>query len=146
MQLMSCRLLQAMLGRRASVIAPGCLFFILPMNCFLSRAPMCRRGVAPVRSALLALGGLLASMAAQAETASARTAAVLQQPLLWVCAALFALVFLAMLAAIAWHRRSVRKRGASMQEPTWVELCWTLIPMLIVLGSAWPVLRLLQLS
>lgn len=66
--------------------------------------------------------------------------------LLWLCAVLFAAVFTAMLLAIWRHRRGVRRRGESMQEPAWVELCWTVIPILIMLGAAWPVFRLLSQS
>lgn len=98
----------------------------------------------PARLGVLA--GWLAAAGVQAQETAAPAAGALQQNLLWLSAALFALVFGAMLTAIAWHRRRVRKRGGSMQEPTWVELCWTLIPILIVLGSAWPVFRLIQLS
>ncbi|MFT4191425.1 MAG: cytochrome c oxidase subunit II transmembrane domain-containing protein [Comamonas sp.] len=95
---------------------------------------------------LLAAGGLaLAAGAAWAQDTAPAPAAGggLRLGLLWLCAILFAAVFVAMLAAIWHHRRAVKRRGESMQEPAWLELCWTLVPILIVLGAAWPVFKLL---
>ncbi|KAF1021946.1 MAG: hypothetical protein GAK30_01448 [Paracidovorax wautersii] len=90
-------------------------------------------------SVLPACAALLAGSA----HAQAGTAGAAHPGLLWLCAALFVAVFVAMLLAIWRHRRQVKRRGESMGEPGWVELCWTLIPILIVAGAAWPVFRLL---
>lgn len=94
------------------------------------------------------LQALLALSAAPA--AWAQASLVVPEPqgephlgLLALCAILFAVVFAAMLIVLWRHRVRVRRRGERMDESWWVELCWNLIPLLIVLGAAWPVFRLL---
>lgn len=98
-----------------------------------------------IRSRLLssALPACAVLLAGSAHAQTGTMAGAAHPGLLWLCAVLFVAVFAAMLLAIWRHRRQVRRRGESMDEPGWVELCWTLIPILIVAGAAWPVFRLL---
>jgi cytochrome c oxidase subunit II len=55
-----------------------------------------------------------------------------------VCVVIFVLVFGVMFYSIFKHRKSVGHKAAQFHESTTVELIWTLIPFLILMGLALP--------
>ena len=62
---------------------------------------------------------------------------------LWICVAIFAGVFGAMLFAVIYHRKSERHKTAHFHENTAVDVIWTIVPILILVALAWPVARML---
>ena len=63
---------------------------------------------------------------------------VLHQLALWVCIAGGIFVAGVMFYAIFAHRREDRSNVAHFHESTLVEIMWTAIPMLILVGAAIP--------
>jgi cytochrome c oxidase subunit II len=61
----------------------------------------------------------------------------------WICVAIFVAVFSVMIYAMFAHRKSVGHKPAQFHENTTVEIVWTIIPFLILLGMAWPATRVL---
>jgi cytochrome c oxidase subunit II len=55
-----------------------------------------------------------------------------------ICTLIFIVVFGAMLWAIIKHRKSVGHRAEQFHENTTVEILWTVIPFLILVGMAYP--------
>jgi len=55
-----------------------------------------------------------------------------------ICAVIFVAVFGVMLYSILKHRKSLGHKPASFHESTTVEIIWTIIPLLIVIGMALP--------
>ena len=60
-----------------------------------------------------------------------------------ICVIIFIVVFGAMLIAIIKHRKSVGHRAEQFHENTTVEILWTVIPFLILVGMAYPSTRTL---
>lgn len=58
--------------------------------------------------------------------------------ILVVCAVIFVVVFGAMFYSILKHRKSVGHKAAHFHENTTVEIVWTVVPFLILLGMAAP--------
>ncbi|WP_026076017.1 cytochrome c oxidase subunit II [Noviherbaspirillum massiliense] len=58
--------------------------------------------------------------------------------MLVICLAIFIAVFGVMFYSIVKHRKSVGHRPATFHESTAVEIAWTIIPFLIVIGMALP--------
>jgi len=58
--------------------------------------------------------------------------------ILWVCAAIFVVVFGAMFYSIYKHRKSVGHKAAQFHENHVLEIVWTIIPALILIGMAYP--------
>jgi cytochrome c oxidase subunit II len=56
----------------------------------------------------------------------------------WICVIIFCAVFGVMFFSIFKHRKSVGHKAAQFHENTTVEIVWTVIPFLILLGMAWP--------
>ncbi len=63
--------------------------------------------------------------------------------ILWVCVVIGIVVFGAMIVSIIKHRKSVGHRPANFHENTVVEVVWTVIPFLILVGMAVPAARTL---
>ncbi len=63
--------------------------------------------------------------------------------IMWVCVGIFIVVFGTMFYAIWKHRKSVGHQAAQFHESTTVEIIWTAIPFLILIGMAWPATRLI---
>ena len=61
--------------------------------------------------------------------------------ILWVCVAIFVIVFGTMFWSIYKHRRSMGAKAAQFHENTIVEMIWTIIPFLILVGMALPATR-----
>jgi cytochrome c oxidase subunit 2 len=57
---------------------------------------------------------------------------------LWVCVAIFFIVFGAMFWSVFKHRRSVGAKAAQFHENTTVEIIWTVIPLVVLVAMAWP--------
>jgi cytochrome c oxidase subunit 2 len=58
--------------------------------------------------------------------------------ILWVCVAIFVIVFGAMFWSILKHRRSVGAKAAQFHENTTIEVIWTIVPFVILIGMAYP--------
>ena len=60
-----------------------------------------------------------------------------------ICLVIFVLVFGVMFYSILKHRKSVGHKSQELPEPIWVELGWTIVPLLIVIGMALPATKVL---
>jgi cytochrome c oxidase subunit II len=60
-----------------------------------------------------------------------------------ICAVIFVIVFGVMFYSILKHRKSVGHKSQELPEPIWVELGWTIVPLLIVIGMALPATKVL---
>ncbi len=60
-----------------------------------------------------------------------------------ICLVIFVLVFGVMFYSILKHRKSVGHKAQTLSEPIWVELGWTIVPLLIVIGMALPATKVL---
>jgi cytochrome c oxidase subunit 2 len=58
--------------------------------------------------------------------------------MLYICTAIFVLVFGVMFYSIFHHRKSKGHKPADFHESTTVEIIWTVVPFLIVIGMALP--------
>src|SRR6202521_6402742 len=58
--------------------------------------------------------------------------------ILWVCVVIFVIVFGAMFWSIFKHRRSAGAKAAQFHENTTIEVIWTIVPFVILIGMAYP--------
>jgi cytochrome c oxidase subunit 2 len=58
--------------------------------------------------------------------------------IMWIIFAIFVLVFGFMMYAIVKHRKSVGHQAEQFHENTTVEIIWTIIPFIILIGMAYP--------
>lgn len=72
------------------------------------------------------------------ESSVAQAAYDLHILVLWVCLGIFVVVFGAMFYAMFKHRKSLGHAAHPFHESTTVEVIWTVIPFLILIGIAWP--------
>ena len=61
--------------------------------------------------------------------------------ILWVCVAIFFIVFGAMFWSVFKHRRSQGAKAAQFHENTTIEIIWTVIPLVVLVAMAWPATR-----
>src|SRR5438132_10876942 len=61
--------------------------------------------------------------------------------ILWVCVVIFFIVFGAMFWSIFKHRRSLGAKAAQFHENTTIEVLWTIVPFIILIGMAYPATR-----
>ncbi len=61
--------------------------------------------------------------------------------ILWVCVGIFVVVFGVMFYALWRHRKAAGHAARHFHENTAVEVAWTAIPFLILVGMAWPATR-----
>ena len=73
-----------------------------------------------------------------AATKVAEEVAVLHWMMLAICLVIFVAVFGVMFYSIYKHRKSLGHQSASFHESTTVEIVWTVVPLLIVIGMALP--------
>ena len=70
-----------------------------------------------------------------------------QQWLHWfvmaICLVIFVAVFAVMFYSIIVHRKSRGHQAQELPEPIWVEIGWTIVPFLIVIGMALPATKVL---
>lgn len=76
-------------------------------------------------------------------TSIANEAYDLHMMILWICVAIGVVVFGAMFYSILKHRKSKGAVAAQFHESTAVEIVWTIIPFLILIGMAIPATRAL---
>jgi cytochrome c oxidase subunit 2 len=62
----------------------------------------------------------------------------LHNMMLYICTAIFVLVFGVMFYSVFKHRKSKGHKAADFHESTTVEIIWTIIPFIIVIGMALP--------
>jgi len=62
--------------------------------------------------------------------------------ILWVCIAIFVVVFIPMGIALVRHRKSRGYQAAGFHDNLKVEIAWTIVPVLILVGMAWPATKL----
>jgi len=62
--------------------------------------------------------------------------------LMWICLAIFVAVFGVMFYSVWKHRKSKGHAPAEFHESTTVEIAWTVVPFLIVVGMALPATRM----
>ena len=60
-----------------------------------------------------------------------------------ICLVIFLLVFGVMFYSIWKHRKSVGHKSQVLAEPLWVEIGWTVVPFIIVIGMALPATKVL---
>lgn len=96
--------------------------------------------------------GMVGAALATSQTALADYAINLQEPvsevarhvyqlhdfILLVCLGIFVLVFGTMFYSLLKHRKSVGHKAAQFHENTTVEIIWTVIPFIILMGMAFP--------
>jgi cytochrome c oxidase subunit II len=58
--------------------------------------------------------------------------------IMWIIFGIFVVVFGAMTYAIIKHRKAVGHEAEQFHENTTVEIVWTVVPFLILIGMAWP--------
>jgi cytochrome c oxidase subunit II len=56
----------------------------------------------------------------------------------WICVAIFVAVFSVMFYSVFAHRKSKGAVASTFHESTLVEIAWTIVPVLILVGMAWP--------
>jgi len=61
--------------------------------------------------------------------------------IMWIIVGIFIVVFGAMTYAIVMHRKSVGHQAEQFHENTTVEIVWTIIPFIILIGMAYPATR-----
>jgi cytochrome c oxidase subunit 2 len=64
--------------------------------------------------------------------------------IVWICFAIFVVVFVPMFVALAWHRKSTGYQAARFHDNLAVEIVWTIVPTLILVGMAWPATKLVM--
>ena len=72
------------------------------------------------------------------ESPIAREIYSLHTLILWICVVIFVAVFGTMFYSIFKHRKSLGHKAAHFHENTTVEVIWTIIPFIILLGMAYP--------
>lgn len=65
---------------------------------------------------------------------------------MWICVAIFVVVFGAMLWSIIHHRKSKGHQASTFHESTAIEIAWTIIPFVIVVALAVPATRMVVLQ
>src|ERR671914_2426366 len=58
--------------------------------------------------------------------------------IMWIIVGIFVLVFGVMAIAIVRHRKSVGHQAEQFHENTTVEIIWTIVPFIILIGMAYP--------
>lgn len=71
-------------------------------------------------------------------TALSREVYDLHMVIFWICVAIGVVVFGAMLISMILHRKSVGAEPATFHESTKLEIAWTVVPLVILIGMAIP--------
>ena len=64
--------------------------------------------------------------------------------ILWIIVGIFVVVFIPMGIALVRHRKSVGHQPVKFHDHRTVEIVWTVVPTLILIGMAWPATRLVM--
>ncbi len=103
-----------------------------------------------LRSPVASIAALLLPIAARADyhvdilppvTPVSRDIYALHFGILWVCVAIFVIVFGAMFWSVFKHRRSQGAKASQFHENTTIEVIWTIVPFIILIGMAYPATR-----
>jgi cytochrome c oxidase subunit 2 len=115
------------------------------MNCIEAIAVMGRAAAKSAKAILLAAACAPAVALADKEynlpppvTPVARQIFELHAVIFGICVVIFFIVFGAMFYSIYAHRKSKGHVAAQFHENTTVEIIWTVIPFVILMGMAWP--------
>ena len=71
-------------------------------------------------------------------TSVSREIYALHWRILWACGAIFVIVFATMFWSVFKHRRAAGAKAAQFHENTTVEVLWTIVPFVILIGMAYP--------
>ena len=71
----------------------------------------------------------------------ARDAYNLHWGIMWVCLGIFIIVFGAMFWSIFKHRKNAGAKAAQFHENTTIEVIWTIVPFVVLIGMAYPATR-----
>lgn len=71
-------------------------------------------------------------------TATSHAVYDLHMLIFWICVAIGVVVFGAIFWSVVHHRKAAGHEPASFHESTRLEILWTLVPVLILIGMAWP--------
>ena len=74
-------------------------------------------------------------------SAMARDIDQMHQWVMWVIIVIFVGVFGFMFYACYAHRKSIGHKAAQFHENTTVEILWTVIPAIVLVAIAWPVIK-----
>jgi cytochrome c oxidase subunit 2 len=74
-------------------------------------------------------------------TPMSRDAYNLHWGIMWVCLGIFIVVFGAMFWSIFKHRKSAGAKAAQFHENTTIEVIWTIVPLVVLVGMAYPATR-----
>ena len=99
-----------------------------------------------VSALTLASSGALAEMAVNLPppaTGIARQIYDLHTLVLWICCGIFVVVFVPMFYALWRHRKAAGHAAADFHDNKRLEILWTVVPVLILIGMAWPATRLI---
>ncbi len=107
--------------KRALLVATGSVGSVAATPAFAEFALNLPRGVSPI----------------------SQEAYDLHMLILWVCVAIGVVVFGAMFISILYHRKSKGAKPAQFHESTAVEIVWTTVPFLILIGMAIPATKAL---
>ena len=103
-------------------------------------------GLSCLGAAMLLPGVAVAELQWNLNPASAtlgHTISDLHLLVMFIITVIFVAVFAFMFYAILRHRKSLGHEGAHFHENTTVEIVWTAVPLLIIIGMAWPATRTL---
>jgi cytochrome c oxidase subunit 2 len=67
----------------------------------------------------------------------------LHMSIFWICVVIAIAVFGVMIYSIMFHRKSLGSVPAKFTENTTVEIVWTIVPVFILVGMAWPATKVL---
>ena len=67
----------------------------------------------------------------------------LHSTILWICAAIMIVVFVPMFIALVKHRKAAGHQPSKFHDNLKLEIVWTVIPVLILVGMAWPATKLI---
>jgi cytochrome c oxidase subunit 2 len=95
-------------------------------------------GAAALPIAALAAGGPNQYNLQPPQTTIAEQIFDLHTLIMWIIVGIFVLVFGMMTIAIIKHRKSVGHQAAQFHENTTVEIIWTIVPFIILIGMAYP--------
>lgn len=76
-------------------------------------------------------------------TATSAAVYELHMLIFWICVAIAVVVFGVILWSLIHHRKAAGHQAAQFHESTRLEIAWTLIPVVILIGMAWPATRTL---
>ncbi len=90
-------------------------------------------------AALMPVSGL--AWAQEPQTEIARQMYDLHTIVLVICLVIFVGVFAMMFYSVIKHRKAAGHKAEQFHENVMVEIAWTIVPFLILIGMAWPAIK-----